>query len=145
MTLRLPLGSVTVLLGPALARRRVMAELDDSTGRYASGHDSDGVLRLVAGPYDSVADRLEALAVAARSRVTIVLVDRFTDRLTARERGTVLRGLAPVAAGRAVLVHDCDPVAALAVAHGALRVDRAGALTYEAVGGPGYLVSPFSD
>jgi hypothetical protein len=95
----------------------------------------------VAGPYDSVADRLEALTVAARSRATIVLVDRFTDGLAARERGIVLRGLAPVAAGRAVLVHDCDPVAALAVAHGALRVDRAGELTYQPVGGPGYLVS----
>jgi hypothetical protein len=141
VTLRLPLGSVTVLLGPALARRRVMAELEDGTGQHASGHDSLGVLCLVAGPYDSVADRLEALTVAARSSATIVLVDRFTDGLAARERGVVLRGLAPVAAGRAVLVNDCDPVAALAVAHGALRVDRAGAVTYEPVGGPGNLVS----
>jgi hypothetical protein len=141
VTLRLPLGSVTVLLGPALARRRVMAEIDECTGRSASGHDADGVVRLVAHPGDSVADRLEALAAVGRTRATIVLVDRFTDGLAARERGEVLRGLAAVAAGRAVLVHDCDPVAALAVADGALRVDRAGVLAYEPVGEPNYLAS----
>ena len=140
MTLRLPLGSVTVLLGPALARRRMMAELDESTGRCASGHDG-GAVRLVAHPDDSVADRLEALAAAGRSRATIVLVDRFTDGLAARERGAVLRGLAAVAAGRAVLVHDCDPVAALAVADGALRVDRAGGPAYEPVGEPNHLAT----
>jgi hypothetical protein len=38
-----------------------------------------------------------------------------------------------------VLVHDCDPVAALAVADGALRVDRAGGLAYQPVGEPNYL------
>jgi hypothetical protein len=139
VTLRLPLGSVTVLLGPALARRRVMAEIDESTGRCASGHDAVGAVRLVAHPGDSVADRLEALAAVGRTRATIVLVDRFTDGLAARERGELLRGLAVVAAGRAVLVHDCDPVAALAVADGALRVDRAGGLAYEPVGEPNYL------
>jgi hypothetical protein len=130
-----------VLLGPALARRRVMAELDESTGRCASGHDAAGAVRLVAHPDDSVADRLEALAAAGRSRATIVLVDRFTDGLAGRERGAVLRELATVAAGRAVLVHDCDPVAALAVADGALRVDRAGELGFEPIGEPGYLAS----
>jgi hypothetical protein len=139
--LRLPLGSVTVLLGPALARRRVMAELDESTGRCASGQDAVGAVRLIARPDDSIADRLEALAAARRSRAMIVLVDRFTDGLASRERGAVLRELAVVAAGRAVLVHDCDPVAALAVADGALRADRAGGLAYEPVRVPHYLAS----
>jgi hypothetical protein len=40
-----------------------------------------------------------------------------------------------------VLVHDSDPVAALAVADGALRVGRSGGLSYEPVGEPGYLAS----
>ena len=141
MALRLPVGSVTALLGPALARRRVMAELDESTGRCASGHDSVGTVRLVARPDDTLADRLEALAAVRRSKAMIVLVDRFTDGLAGRERSVVLRELATVAAGRAVLVYDCDPVAALAVADGALRVDRAGKLWYEVLGGLGYLAS----
>jgi hypothetical protein len=139
--LRLPLGSVTVLLGPALARRRVMAEIDESTGRCASGHEAVGTVRLVAHSHDSVADRLEALAAVGRSRATIVLVDRFTDGLAAHDRATVLRKLVAVATGRAVLVHDCDPVAALAVADGALRVDRDGGLAHEPVGAPDYLAS----
>jgi hypothetical protein len=141
VSLRLPLGCVTVLLGPALARSRVMAALDESSGRCASGHDAVGAVRLVAGPDESVADRLEALAAVQRSGAAIVLVDRFTDGLSARERGVVLSQLPAVAAGRAVLVHDCDAVAALAVADGALRVDRAGGLTFEPVGESTYLAS----
>ena len=141
MSLRLPVGSVTVLLGPGLARRRVMTALDDETARCASGHDAVGALRLVAAADDSVADRLEALHAARRSGAAIVLVDRFTDGLAARERGAVLRELAALAAGRAVLVHDCDPVAALAVADGALRVDRTGGLAYEPVAELDYLAS----
>jgi hypothetical protein len=139
--LRLPLGCVTVLLGPALARSRVMAALDESSGRCASGHDAVGAVRLVAGPDESVEDRLEALAAVPRGGATVVLVDRFTDGLSARERGVVLRELQELAAGRAVLVHDCDPVAALAVAGGALRIDRAGGLEFEPVGEPDYLAS----
>jgi hypothetical protein len=46
-----------------------------------------------------------------------------------------------VADGRAVLVNDRDPVAALAAADGALRVDRTGALSYETVGELAYLAS----
>ena len=46
--LRLPVGDVTVLLGPAAARRRVMAALDDDSGRCASGHSAVRVHRLAA-------------------------------------------------------------------------------------------------
>jgi hypothetical protein len=118
-----------------------MAELDEGTGRCASGHDAVGAVRLVAAPNDAVTERLEALAAVRRSGATIVLVDRFTDGLAARERAAVLRELAGLAPGRAVLVHDSDPVAALAVADGALRVGRSGGLSYEPVGEPGYLAS----
>jgi hypothetical protein len=118
-----------------------MAELDEGTGRCASGHDAVGAVRLVAAPHDAVTERLEALAAVRRSGATIVLVDRFTDGLAARERAAVLRELAGLAPGRAVLVHDSDPVAALAVADGALRVGRSGGLSYEPVGEPDYLAS----
>jgi hypothetical protein len=141
VSLRLPLGCVTVLLGPALVRRRVMTALDESSGRCPSGHEAVRAVRLVAGPNESVEDRLEALAAVRRSGATIVLVDRFTDGLAARERGVVLRQLPELAAGRGVLVHDCDPVAALAVAGGVLRVDRTGGLEFEPVGEPDYLAS----
>ncbi|MHA6630054.1 hypothetical protein ACU61A_31835 [Pseudonocardia sichuanensis] len=140
MGLRLPIGDVTVLLGPALARLRVMAQLDESSGR-ASGRACVGVQRLVAGPEDTVADRLEALASAGRGDAAIVLVDRFTDGLAAHERASVLRRLHAVADGRAVLVNDRDPVAALAAADGALRVDRSGGLSYEPVAELDYLAS----
>jgi hypothetical protein len=138
--LRLPIGDVTVLLGPALARLRVMAQLDEGSG-CAPGHAAVRVQRLVAGPDDTVADRLEALASAGRGDAAIVLVDRFTDGLEAHERATVLRRLRTVADGRAVLVNDRDPVAALAAADGALRVDRTGGLSYETVGELDYLAS----
>ncbi|OZM79802.1 hypothetical protein [Pseudonocardia sp. MH-G8] len=140
MGLRLPIGDVTVLLGPALARLRVMAQLDEGTAR-TPGNAAVGVLRLVAGPDDPVADRLETLDAAGRGAATIVLVDRFTDGLAAHERAALLRRLHAVADGRAVLVNDRDPVAALAAADGALRVDRTGTLSYEPVGELDYLAS----
>jgi hypothetical protein len=141
VSLRLPLGCVTVLLGPALLRCQVMAALDESSSRCASGHEAVGAVRLGADRNESVADRLEALAAVRGSGASILLVDRFTDGLTAHERGMVLRELPALAAGRAVLVHDCDPVAALAVAGGALRVDRDGGLEFEPVGESNYLAS----
>ena len=125
VSLRLPLGSVTVLLGPAIARRRVMADLDESSARCASGHGAVGAVRLVARAEDSVADRKEALDAVRRSGATIVLVDRVTDGLVARDRRDVLRELTTVAA----------------VADGALRVGRAGEPAYEPVGGQDYLAS----
>jgi hypothetical protein len=136
VSLRLAVGQVVVLLGPTVARRRVMNRLDDRSGRCAQGHDA-GVRRLTAHPADPVADRLAALDVL--DSTAILLVDRFTDGLAARQRRAVLAALPAVAArGVAVLVDDSDPVAALAVADGALRIDRAGELVAEELG---YLAS----
>ncbi len=135
MGLRLPVGDVTVLLGPAGARRGVMNALDDASGRCASGHASVRVQRLAARDGDGVQQRLEAIEAVAGQDATIVLVDRFTDGLPAPDRRRLLAALRPVAtAGRAVLVDDTDPVAALAVADGALRADPAGGLTPEPLG-----------
>ena len=136
MSLRLPVGQVLVLLGSTVARRRVMNRLDDRSGRCAGGHDA-GVHRLTAHPADPMADRLATLDTLEPT--AILLVDRFTDGLAAGERRTVLAAL-PAVAGRgvAVLVDDSDPVAALAVADSALRVDPAGAVVAEELG---YLAS----
>lgn len=135
MGLRLPVGDVTVLLGPAAARREVMAALDEGSGRCASGHGAVRVRRLAATTGDDLRRRLDAVDDASRSGTTIVLVDRLTEGLAAADRRALLRALRPVAtSGRAVLVDDDDPVAALAVADGALRVDAAGALAPEPVG-----------
>jgi hypothetical protein len=132
--LRLPVGDVTVLLGPAGARQGVMAALDDDSGRCASGHASVRVHRLAARVDDGVRQRLDAIEAVAGQDATIVLVDRFTDGLAAPDRRRLLAALRPVAtAGRAVLVDDADPVAALAVADGALRADPAGGLAHERI------------
>ncbi|MCV2491770.1 hypothetical protein OF117_20700 [Geodermatophilus sp. YIM 151500] len=142
MGLRLPLGDVTVLLGPAVARSRVIEALDDDSGRCASGHGSVAVQRLAAAPHDGVDERLAAVRAAADGRASIVIVDRLTEGLAAADRRVVLTALRPVAsAGRAVLVDDDDPVAALAVADSALRADPAGGLTTESVEGRDYLAS----
>jgi len=134
MGLRLPVGDVTVLLGPSTVRRRVMAALDDDSGRCASGHASVRVHRLAAHAEDGVRQRLDAIEAVRQANATIVLIDRFTDGLTSPERRAVLSALRPVAiAGRAVLVDDDDPVAALAVADGVLRADPTGALSAEPV------------
>lgn len=72
---------------------------------------------------------------AARRRMTNRLddaTDRFTDGLAAAERRAVLTRLPALAAsGVAVLVDDADPVARMAVADGALRVDRSGDIRVE--------------
>ena len=134
MGLRLPVGDVTVLLGPAAARQRVMAALDDDSGRCASGHAEVRVHRLAAGAQDGVRQRIAAVEAVAQQPATIVLVDRLTDGLASPDRRAVLAALRPVAtAGRAVLVDDADPVAALAVADGALRADPAGGVSPEPV------------
>ena len=140
--LRLPVGDVTVLLGPAAARRRVMAALDDDSGRCASGHSAVRVHRVAATADDDVDRRIEAIEAVREQGATIVLVDRLTEGLAAPDRRAVLAALRPVATGgRAVLVDDDDPVAALAVANGALRADPAGGLTAESVGDLDYLAS----
>jgi hypothetical protein len=133
-------GNVTVLLGSALARHRVMNALDDDSGRCGDDH-SVQVCRLTADRDDDVAARLHALDAARRGRASIVLVDRFTDGLESRDRRAVLARLPELAAGRAVLVHDTDPVAALAVAGSALRIERTGQLVLEPVGELDYLAS----
>lgn len=131
MSLRLPTGSVTVLLGPSVQRRRTMNRLDDTSGQCAGGHDAP-VHRLGARRAESTAERLATVAAARRSPAALVLADRLTDGLDARGRSTVLTALRGVAAdGAAVLVDDADPVAALAVADGALRVAADGGLTPE--------------
>lgn len=141
MGLRLPAGDVTVLLGPTRARRCVMARLDETTGRCASGHERL-VRRLSARLTDELGSRLERLDAARGAGAAIVLVDRFTDGLSAPERREVLAGLRALAmAGPAVLVDDVDPVAALAVADTALRADPTGGLEFELVGNLDYLAS----
>lgn len=141
MALRLPVGDVTVLLGPTRARRCVMAQLDETTGRCASGHET-AVRRVSARPTDELSARLRILDDLRGSGAAIVLVDRFTDGLSTPDRRTVLAGVAALAAsGPAVLVDDVDPVAALAVADGALRADPAGGLVFEPVADLDYLAS----
>ncbi|MCM3849590.1 hypothetical protein ND486_25680 [Pseudonocardia sp. DR1-2] len=131
MSLRLPTGSITVLLGPSVQRRRMMNRLDDASGRCADGHDAV-VRRLGARATESAADRLATVDAARRGPTAMVLADRLTDGLDAHDRNTVLSALRAVAAdGVAVLVDDIDPVAALAVADGALRVDERGEVRAE--------------
>jgi hypothetical protein len=140
VSLRLPVGSVTVLLGPALARHRVMNALDGGTATCPADQAVD-VCRLRAGRDEGVASRLEAIDALRRSSASVVLVDRFTDGLSAPERRAVLARLPDIAAGRAVLVHDADPVAALAVAGGAVRIDRTGGIVVEPIDDPDYSAS----
>lgn len=109
MSLRLPTGSITVLLGPSVQRRRTMNRLDDASGRCADGHDAV-VRRLGARATESAADRLASVEAARRGPTAMVLADRLTDGLDAHDRSTVLFALRAVAAdGVAVLVDDIDP------------------------------------
>jgi hypothetical protein len=140
VSLRLPVGSVIVLLGPSLARHRVMNALDENSCTCQADRAVE-LCRLRADRDDDVAVRLEALDEVGRGSASVVLVDRFTDGLSARDRRAVLARLPHIAAGRAVLVHDADPVAALAVAGGALRIDRTGGLVFEPVDRPDHLAS----
>lgn len=129
MSLRLPAGQVTVLLGPSVGRRRVMNRLDDGSGRCAGGHEAP-VTRVRGRVQAPASERLAALASVRPG--ALLLVDRLTDGLVALERRAVLARLRAIAAGgAAVLVDDVDPVAALAVADAALRVDRFGEVTAE--------------
>jgi hypothetical protein len=129
---RLPTGRVTVLLGPDSARRGVLGRLDAASARGPGGSAVGGVLTVTSAPARSAFERLAALARAASHRPSLVLVNRLTDGLTPSDRRTVLEELRRLAAGGpAVLVDDVDPVAALAVADGALRAAPDGALYAE--------------
>ena len=132
MSLRLPVGEMTALLGSGLARRRVMVALDESTAS-GSGGAAARVVRLTAAESESTAARCER--VAGCGGATLVLADRVTDGLDAVGRRAVLVELRDLAAtGVGVLVDDADPVATVAVADGVLRIDRGGGLTHERVG-----------
>jgi ABC-type glutathione transport system ATPase component len=136
MALRLPVGEMTALLGPGLARRRVMTALDESTGS-ASGGGTARVVRLTAAAQEPTAARCER--VAGCGGAALVLADRVTDGLDAACRRTVLVALRDLAAtGVAVLVDDADPVATMAVADGVLRIDRGGGLSHERVAPEGW-------
>lgn len=128
--LRLPVAQVTVLLGPGGARQRVLALLDEATARSQCGRPASAV-RLSARDVPP-ADRVRRVQETAAQRPPLVLVDRLTDGLATEQRRAVLAAIRSLAAsGPAVLVEDRDPVAALAVADGALRVDDGGSLSFE--------------
>jgi hypothetical protein len=142
VALRLAVGDVTALLGPAVARHWVISELDDTTGRCPEDHEPVGVVRVTATAADGLQQRRETLAAARRARPSIVLVDRLTEGLAATDRRALLVELRELAVeGCAVLVDDADPVAVLAVAGGALRVDEAGGLEPVSLAGPDRLAS----
>jgi hypothetical protein len=132
MTLRLPTGEITVLLGEPIVRRRLMDLLDDRSATADSGA-SVAVRRVGAAATEGVATRRRRLEDAGDA--AIVLVDRITDGLDATGRRAVLGALASVAArGAAVLVDDDDCVAALALADGTLRADPVRGLVRESAG-----------
>jgi hypothetical protein len=134
MGLRLPVGCVTVLLGPAAVRAATLTALDPDSAQCAGGHRSLPVRWLTAAADDGVQVRLRAVDDALAEAAPVVLVDRFTTGLPAKERRQVLAALRPVAAaGSAVLVDDDDPVAALGMADRALRTPS---LTVEQVPDP---------
>ncbi|CAA9263659.1 MAG: hypothetical protein AVDCRST_MAG54-2610 [uncultured Actinomycetospora sp.] len=129
MTLRLPTGEVTVLLGEQIVRGRLMDMLDPTSATAESG-GRVAVRRVGAETGEGVATRRRRLEDAGDA--AIVLVDRITDGLDAAGRRAVLGVLASVAArGAAVLVDDDDCVAALALADGTLRADPVRGLVLE--------------
>lgn len=131
MSLRLPTGQVTVLLGPDAVRRGLMARLDECGGR-GDGGGAASVQRVRARPTATLADRLSALGAAGTDRPAVLLVDRLTDGLGAADRRAVLAALPGLAAaGTAVLVDDGEPVAALAYADVALRAAADGTLALD--------------
>ena len=129
MPLQLPVASVVALAGPAPVRAAVCAALDEDSARCAAGHASLGVVRLTARPGLPLAERMTMLAEVV---APVVLVDRLTDGLGSAQRRVALAGLLALAdRGATVVVDDVDPVAALAVADAALRVDAEGRVELE--------------
>ena len=126
---RLATGRVTVLLGPDALRRGLLGRLDPGCAA--------GVLAVTSARQRSAIERIAALDEAAAHRPALVLVDRLTDGLGTIGRRTVLAHLRRIAAaGPAVLVDDTDPVAALAVADGALRVGLDGSVVVDDLASP---------
>jgi hypothetical protein len=110
-----------VLLGPDSARRDLLGRLDPGCAK--------GVVTVTSARAPSATERIVALEQAAAHRPSMVLVNRLTDGLGAADRRAVLAELRTLAAaGPAVLVDDADPVAALAVADGALRAGLDGSV-----------------
>lgn len=131
--LRLRTGAVTVLLGDDAARRSLLADLDEQTARCRGGHGLPGVVRLRFDHAVTAPERVQA--VASREGLAVLLADRPTAGLDEVGRRTVLQALRSVArAGTAVLVDDVDPVAALAVADSALRVEADGTSAVDGLG-----------
>ncbi len=125
--LRLRTGALTVLLGDDAARRSLLAALDEDSARCRDGHGLAAVSRLRLDRTMPAPER--ASVVAAQEGLAVLLADRPTVGLDDAGRRTVLQALRQVArTGTAVLVDDVDPVAALAVADGALRVGADGSL-----------------
>lgn len=132
--LQLRSGALTVLLGPAEARRAVLADLDDGSARCGSGHAVPQVARLAPAPYAPASDRVLDLQLLALRGCALLLADGLTTGLGAQDRRTVLAALAALqATGTAVLADEPDPLALLAVADSALRVQPDGRLRIEAL------------
>ncbi|SDN83477.1 hypothetical protein SAMN05660199_00794 [Klenkia soli] len=130
MPLKLPVASVVALLGPAAVRAQVCAALDEGSARCAGGHGGLRVARIGVEPGDPLQDRLDVVRAAGQAR--IVLVERLTAGLGSADRRVVLSALEDLAgAGATVVVDDDDPVAVLAVADAALRVDATGQVELE--------------
>ena len=128
--LRLRTGAVTVLLGDDAARRSLLADLDEDSARCRDGHGLAAVTRMTLDRDMPAAER--AGLVTAQEGLAVLLADRPTVGLDDAGRRTVLHALRGVArTGTAVLVDDVDPVAALAVADGALRVGADGSVGAE--------------
>jgi hypothetical protein len=119
---RLAAGRVTAVLGPEAARRALLDRLDPGS--------APNVLTVTSARRRSADERIAALEQAGGHRPAMVLVDRLTDGLDAGERRAVLAAVRALAtSGAAVLLDDVDPVAALAVADGALRAGLDGSVT----------------
>lgn len=131
-SLRLPVAQVTVLLGPCEVRRHVLAMLDEATARMGCG-SAASVVRL--DGRGSFSDRLRAVNEVGQAQ--LVLVDRLTDGLDPSDHRVLLTALRALALrGPAVLVDDRDPVAALALADGALRASADGSVRFETLALP---------
>ena len=134
--LRLRTSSVTVLLGHADARRRVLDTLDEGSARCDSGH---GVTtrRLVCGAAQPADERVRALAELVDDGCALLLADGPATGLEGPARRCVLDALRAFSrTGVAVLVDDDDPVAVLSVADAALRVLDDGSLQADDLQGP---------
>lgn len=135
-----PHAGVTVLLGSASARQRIMAQLDDNSGRCPAwaGCGRPGCGRCRSGNGTACRQRGRE-AGGTRCGALRRRADRAGKRVHRRIRApgapSAARTVTRLATtGRAILVDDIGPVAALAVASAALRVEPAGEPGFEPVG-----------